>query len=590
MALNIGGPHRGHAAGNTDVEKQASQLASDVKLKVKQKMGPHTDKNPAQVAQAYERQLASSPAPGPVKAIARKKLKIGVTEQYGISELAKQSTVNALLKVFVEGVTVEEVEDIAESDEKKYWIVVTDKKTGNTYRRQATRAKIAELRSNPNIRRVEMTGYHPKETDDKQGQKTSKVKSGKGLDPVGQEDSDPNNNGVKNDKSDKYLLKRRAAIGNAIEKKKTVSASYEPEGEIVEAHKKADKKKVKKWWDDDGDGIGWEKGEVKKEEFFPEAKKAKKKSDTITGEGVNNSKYINTKPTMEQHETPVSSQKPDSEEQQKIKLRQKQVQAALNRQRQTMQLQRTGRLPLNYSDDYTPEGELVDEKLATQYGNPGKLSQSSQRKSLGRRSSIKDGSKPTGYESPREFRDTESKYQKNSFELEGENVQEVAPPGFENTVKAMKKHPELSGGKTPKGKDKNIYALAWFMKNKGYKSHEEAASCEMDEKPKLKKSEGGSEDPREIPTKVNLVKNKFRAMGLKMSYEPEGKIVSEEESDKIRDRQLERGGMGARASQSPAKTGSSKPFDPKKHQETTKKAMDLVRQSIIARHGKGALM
>jgi hypothetical protein len=154
----------------------------------------------------------------------------------------------------------------------------------------------------------------------------------------------------------------------------------------------------------------------------------------------------------------------------------------------------------------------------------------------------------------------------------------------------MKKHPELSRGKTPEGKDKNIYALAWFMKNKGYKSHKESASCEMDEKPKLKKSEGGSEDPREIPTKVNLVKNKFRAMGLKMSYEPEGKIVSEEESDRNKDRQLERGGMGARASQSPAKTGSSKPYDPKKSAEMNKKAVDLVRQSIIARHGKGALM
>lgn len=415
MAVNIGGPHRGHAAGNTDVEKQASQLASDVKLKVKNKMGSHTDMNPAQVAQAYERQLASSPAPGPVKAIARKKLKIGVTEQYGISDLAKQSTVNALIKVFVEGVTVEEeVEDIAEADEKKYWVVVTDKKTGNTYRRQATRAKIAELRSNPNIRRVEMTGYHPKETDDKQGQKTSKVKSGKGLDPVGREDADVNNNGISNDKSDKYLLKRRAAVGNSIEKKKTVSASYEPEGEIVEAHKKTDKKKVKKWWDDDGDGIGWEKGEVKKEEFFPEAKKAKKKSDTITGEGVNNSKYINTKPTMEQTETdaPVKTSPQDEEQKKKLKLRQQQVQMALTRQRQTMQLQRSGRLPLNYSEDNNPEGN---------------------------------------------------------------DIQEVAPPGFEGTVKAMKNYPELSKGKTSKGKDKNIYALAWFMKNKGYKSHKTAS-------------------------------------------------------------------------------------------------------------------
>ena len=382
MALNIGGPHRGHAAGDTDVEKQASQLASDVKLKVKKKMGPHTDMNPAQVAQAYERQLASSPAPGPVKAIARKKLNIGVSEQYGISELAKKSTVNALLKVFVEGVEKKD-EDIVESEsmgEKKYWIVVTDKKTGNTYRRKATRSQIAELRSNPNIRKVEMTSYHPKETDDKAGQKTAKVKAGKGLDPVGHEDSDPDNDGNPNDPNDKYIMKRRAAIGNAIASRSRGT---------------------------------------QKEEFIGEAKKAKKKTgdDRITGEGVNNSKYINTKPTMEQSEPTVATKKPKDDEKEKIKLRQRQVQFALKRQRETMQLQRSGRLPLNYSDDYIPDGD---------------------------------------------------------------DIQEVAPPGFEGTVKAMKKYPELSKGKTPEGNKKNIYALAWYMKNKGYKSHKTASGADKE--------------------------------------------------------------------------------------------------------------
>ena len=38
---------------------------------------------------------------------------------------------------------------------------------------------------------------------------------------------------------------------------------------------------------------------------------------------------------------------------------------------------------------------------------------------------------------------------------------EVAPPGWEGTVKAMKKHKEID----------NPWALAWYMKNKGYKSH-----------------------------------------------------------------------------------------------------------------------
>ena len=53
--------------------------------------------------------------------------------------------------------------------------------------------------------------------------------------------------------------------------------------------------------------------------------------------------------------------------------------------------------------------EYVDENLKMQYGKPGKLSQSSKRKALGRGSSTKDGSKPTGYESKKEFRDSEKK-------------------------------------------------------------------------------------------------------------------------------------------------------------------------------------
>jgi hypothetical protein len=460
MALNIGGPHRGHAAGDTDVEKQASQLASDVKLKVKKKMGSHTNMNPAQVAQAYERQLASSPAPSMVKALARKKLKIGVSEQYEIGELAKKSAVNAFNKVFVEGIEKKD-EDLVESQamgEKKYWIVVTDKQTGNTYRRRATRAEISELRANPNIRKVEMTAYHPKENDDKQGQKTARVKAGKGLDPVGKEDpkGDVDNDGIpaSRDKNDKYLLKRRAAVGNAIASRSRGT---------------------------------------QKEEFLGEVKKSKKKStDTITGEGVNNSKYINVKPTMEQSEPVVDTKKPENDEKEKIKLRQKQVQFALNRQRQTMQLQRSGRLPLNYSEDNTQEGD---------------------------------------------------------------DIQEVAPPGFEGTVKAMKKYPELSKGKTSEGKDKNIYALAWFMKNKGYKSH---------------KTKSGAD--KEVQ---------------KSHYEPEGEMIGEEESDRINDRRLERGGVGAgRGSTKPQKP--AKPMSDAERKSADERRREISRQAIamvMAKHG-----
>jgi hypothetical protein len=46
------------------------------------------------------------------------------------------------------------------------------------------------------------------------------------------------------------------------------------------------------------------------------------------------------------------------------------------------------------------------------------------------------------------------------------NVSEVSPPGWEKTVKAMKKHDNID----------NPFALAWSMKNKGYKSHKKESA------------------------------------------------------------------------------------------------------------------
>ncbi len=46
----------------------------------------------------------------------------------------------------------------------------------------------------------------------------------------------------------------------------------------------------------------------------------------------------------------------------------------------------------------------------------------------------------------------------------GKRMDEVSPPGFEGTVKSMKKDKDID----------NPYALAWWMKNKGYKSSKKA--------------------------------------------------------------------------------------------------------------------
>ncbi len=79
------------------------------------------------------------------------------------------------------------------------------------------------------------------------------------LDPVGKEDADVDNDGKKNTQSDKYLLNRRKAVGKAISTQEA--------------------KEVKRWWDDDGDGKGYEEGEV--------SGKFKKKKKTVK-EGFSN--------------------------------------------------------------------------------------------------------------------------------------------------------------------------------------------------------------------------------------------------------------------------------------------------------------
>lgn len=48
--------------------------------------------------------------------------------------------------------------------------------------------------------------------------------------------------------------------------------------------------------------------------------------------------------------------------------------------------------------------------------------------------------------------------------MKGEALDEKSPPGFKGTAKAMKKHKEID----------NPYALSWWMKNKGMKSHRKA--------------------------------------------------------------------------------------------------------------------
>ena len=151
------------------VRKAARQLAYDVRYKVKGQFKDGQKSDAASLKRAYMQQLGKSPAPGPVKVMAKKMLIGEAYDLVDVSDTVNESVVNALLKVFAKKTQLEdadgnvayEVTDIVQEEMKdtKYKVRVTDKSTGKTYVRMADREKISQLRADPRISSVEMTGY-----------------------------------------------------------------------------------------------------------------------------------------------------------------------------------------------------------------------------------------------------------------------------------------------------------------------------------------------------------------------------------------------------------------------------------------------
>jgi hypothetical protein len=218
------GPRRGHAAGDTSLEQQASQLASDIKYKARQKMKGTSGSNmsPGQVQQLYRQLLNASPAPGGVKAIVKKKLfgeqvDLGITP---VSEHVKDSTSSVFTKVFLEDA------------DGKFVIRVTDKATGNTSYRKADRAKIAELRANPNISSVEITGR--KEGDPTDDEKSGGKKAKKDYDGDGKIESG----------TDEWKGSRDKAIKKAMAKEEVIYEKEDKGDKKIDVMKKGETNNV----------------------------------------------------------------------------------------------------------------------------------------------------------------------------------------------------------------------------------------------------------------------------------------------------------------------------------------------------------
>ena len=263
---------RGHAAGDSDVEKQASQLASDVRYKAKGKVKDGASEE--EKKKVFMSILGSSPAPNAVKAMARRKLlgeevvqemrfddgpegtkkrlkalakkrkipmdKMKKHPQFQPEEFAKTGMAKGSGKPG--GAMKKYLENAKKKKEKVKMegYMSKDKYTHDTggfriSQKDADEAKerikkktAAKMKKEEFVDEKKLVfgkfgnfiSGQKKETPKKDTLKPQdRYKIPEGMDPVGKEDKDIDNDGD-HDSTDKYLLKRRKAIGKAIAKKR----------------------------------------------------------------------------------------------------------------------------------------------------------------------------------------------------------------------------------------------------------------------------------------------------------------------------------------------------------------------------------
>ena len=201
---------RGHAAGSSDAEKQASQLASDVRYKAKGKVPQGaTDEEKMKI---FLQILGSSPAPSVVKQMAKDKL------------LGKKKTVKeAQYDNRYSDNTGEESKKKKKALEKKRNMKLDGhpqftREAKDTSAMKKYLEDKAEKLKKKKKKQSDAANNNP-HFDSTQPSPSGKSMGESKLDPVGQEDGDINNDGKK-DSTDSYLMNRRKAVKKAIAKKR----------------------------------------------------------------------------------------------------------------------------------------------------------------------------------------------------------------------------------------------------------------------------------------------------------------------------------------------------------------------------------
>ena len=245
---------RGHAAGDSDVEKQASQLASDVRYKAKGKVKDGASEE--EKKKIFMQILGASPAPTAVKSMAKQKL-LGEGSMYGITKGDGMSFPERLKKKAKEkkkkmseekkplpkkkmyrkagnlsreaiskGLDSKEGSKAQDRSSKIVSVISSDDERKRFAKMKTPAAQLRNEEVVDEMMRNKLTGLptlKPEPKKQKEKPITDKQRrmmpEGKKLDPVGKEDGDINNDGKK-DGTDKYLMNRRKAISKAIGKKR----------------------------------------------------------------------------------------------------------------------------------------------------------------------------------------------------------------------------------------------------------------------------------------------------------------------------------------------------------------------------------
>ena len=237
---------RGHAAGSSDSEKQASQLASDVRYKAKGKLKPGVSEE--EKKKIFLQILNASPASGPVKAMAKQKLlgeetektkmyrKAGNLSREAISAGSntkkgqeKMKEVNKITKQLNKEETAPRKQKgaMAYDGPNKPASEARDRLLAKAAAKRKKMKKEEVELGEMKVKQVVKPKPKPKNPTNMAGGKvnylgvdgTANTMTEKKLDPVGQEDGDVNNDGKK-DSTDSYLMNRRKAVKKAIAKKR----------------------------------------------------------------------------------------------------------------------------------------------------------------------------------------------------------------------------------------------------------------------------------------------------------------------------------------------------------------------------------